>query len=108
VVRVSAVQTELQRVMRAADAAGARLVGRVPLGICWLRIEDRSPEEAARAVEQLERELTPHRCVVLDAPASVRGQNHSWRPNDPGTVELMRRIKERFDPAGVCNPGVFL
>jgi glycolate oxidase FAD binding subunit len=108
VLRVSAVQTELPRVMRAAEAAGARLVGRVPLGLCWLRLEDRSPEDAAKAVEQLERELAPYRCLVLDAPASLRGQNHSWRPHDPGMVEVMRRVKERFDPAGVCNPGVFL
>jgi len=23
-------------------------------------------------------------------------------PPDPGVSELMRRVKERFDPAGVC------
>jgi glycolate oxidase FAD binding subunit len=107
VVRVSALQTELPRVMRAADAVGARLVGRVPFGLCWLRLEDRSPKEGLQAAEQLARELAPHRCVVLDAPASPRGQIHSWGPGDPGTAELMRRVKERFDPAGVCNPGVF-
>jgi len=105
VVRVSAVQTELPRVMRAADAVGARLVGRVPLGLCWLRLDDRSPEEAARAVERLRSELAPNPCAVLDAPTSLRGQIDSWGPRDPGTVQLMRRVKERFDPAGVCNPG---
>ena len=25
-----------------------------------------------------------------------------------GAVELMRRVKARFDPARVCNPGVFV
>jgi glycolate oxidase FAD binding subunit len=77
----------------------------VPLGLCWLRLEDRSPEEAARAVEQLRSELAPYPCAVLDAPSALRGRIDSWGPRDPGTVDLMRRVKERFDPAGVCNPG---
>jgi glycolate oxidase FAD binding subunit len=105
VLRVSALQTELPRVIRAAEGVGARVVGRVPLGLCWLRIEERSPEEAADAVERLRAELSPHACAVLDAPASLRGKIDSWGPRDSGTVELMRRVKERFDPAGVCNPG---
>jgi glycolate oxidase FAD binding subunit len=105
VVRVSAVQTELPNVMRAADGVGARLVARVPLGLCWLSLDERSPEEAIDAVERLRAELSPHACAVLDAPDSLRGKIDSWGPRAPGTVELMRRVKERFDPAGVCNPG---
>jgi glycolate oxidase FAD binding subunit len=105
VVRVSALQSDLARVMRAGAEVGARLVARVPLGLCWLRIEERSPEEAAEAAERLRAELSPRSCVVLDAPVSLRGKIDSWGPRDPGTVELMRRVKERFDPAGVCNPG---
>jgi glycolate oxidase FAD binding subunit len=105
VVRVSAVQTELPRVMRAAEGVGARLVGRVPLGLCWLKLEERTPEEAQAAVERLRAELAPHACAVLDAPDALRGKLDSWGPRDPGNVELMRRVKERFDPAGVCNPG---
>jgi glycolate dehydrogenase FAD-binding subunit len=105
VMRVSALQTELPRVMRAAEDVGARMVARVPLGLCWLRIEERSPEEAADAVERLRSELSPFACSVLDAPDSLRGKIDSWGRRDPGTVELMRRVKERFDPAGVCNPG---
>jgi glycolate oxidase FAD binding subunit len=105
VMRVSALQTELPRVMRATEAVGARMVARVPLGLCWLRIEERSPQEAAEAVERLRAELSPFACAVLDAPDSLRGKIDSWGRRDPGTVELMRRVKERFDPAGVCNPG---
>jgi glycolate oxidase FAD binding subunit len=106
VLKVSALQTTLPEVMRQADRHGARLVARVPLGLCWLRLEERSPEEAARAVEELRRELAPHACAVLDAPAELRGRIDPWADMDPGTRELMRRVKERFDPAGVCNPGV--
>jgi glycolate oxidase FAD binding subunit len=108
VLRVSSVQTELVRVLEAAGRAGARLVGRVPVGVSWLRLEDRSPEEAATAVEQLRAELAPAPCAVLDAPAEVRAAIDPWPAPDPGAQELMRRVKERFDPAGVCNPGVFV
>jgi glycolate oxidase FAD binding subunit len=108
VVRVSSVQTELGSVMTAAARAGARPVGRVPLGICWLRLEDRTPEEAARAVGQLRAELAPSPCVVLDATAEVRGLVDPWPHPHPGALELMRRVKQRFDPAGICNPGVFV
>jgi glycolate oxidase FAD binding subunit len=108
VVRVSSVQTQLEAVMTAAGRAGARLVGRVPLGLSWLRLEDRSPEEAARAVEELRAELAPSSCVALDAPDEVRGMVQPWPAPHPGALELMRRVKQRFDPAGVCNPGVFV
>jgi glycolate oxidase FAD binding subunit len=108
VIRVSSVQTQLEAVMAAAARTGARLVGRVPLGLSWLRLEDRSPEEAARAVEQLRADLSPSPSVVLDAPAEVRDRVDPWPAPHPGALELMRRVKQRFDPAGICNPGVFV
>jgi glycolate dehydrogenase FAD-binding subunit len=108
VVRVSSLQTELPRVLQAAGRAGARLVGRVPVGVSWLRLEDRAPEEAARAVEQLRAELAPAPCAVLDAPAELREAIDPWPAPGPGALELMRRVKQRFDPAGICNPGVFV
>ncbi|HEX2233944.1 MAG TPA: FAD-binding oxidoreductase [Thermoleophilaceae bacterium] len=108
VVRVSSVQTQLEAVMAAAGRLGARLVGRVPLGLSWLRLENHSPEEAARAVEELRAELAPSPCVVLDAPDELRGLVEPWPQPHPGALELMRRVKQRFDPAGICNPGVFV
>jgi glycolate oxidase FAD binding subunit len=44
--------------------------------------------------------------VVLDAPGDVRAAVDVWGPSEP--LGLMRRLKERFDPAGACNPGVFV
>ena len=104
VVRVSALQTELAAVMAASEGLGARMVGRAPLGICWLRIEDRSAEEMASAVERLRLELSPAPCAVLDAPAEVRARTDPWGRRSSGELELMRRVRERFDPAGSCNP----
>jgi glycolate oxidase FAD binding subunit len=106
VVRVSSVQSELPGVLAAAERAGARVVGRAAAGVSWLRLEDRSDEESVAAVETLRRELAPAPCVVLDAPDGVRQSVDPWGLADNGALELMRRVRERFDPAGVCNPGV--
>ena len=43
--------------------------------------------------------------VVLDRPASV--DIDPWGPVDPAARALMQRVKEHFDPAGACAPGVF-
>ncbi len=107
VVRVSALQTALPSVLGAASRLDGRLVGRAALGISWLRLEDRSPDEDAAAVEELRRDLAPAACAVLDAPPAVRERVDPWGPIDAGAREVMRRVKERFDPDGTCNPRLF-
>jgi FAD/FMN-containing dehydrogenase len=47
-------------------------------------------------------------CVLLDAPEEVRAELDPWQLGDGPELELMRRTKQRFDPAGVCNPGLLL
>ena len=106
IVRVSARQTTLPKVMEQARRHGARLVGRVPLGLCWLALEDRSAGEAATAVEELRRELAPHSCSLLDSPSELRGRVDPRGPRDDGELLLTQRVKQRFDPAGICSPGV--
>jgi glycolate oxidase FAD binding subunit len=104
VVRVSGIPSQAAELLALATRLGARVVGRAALGLSWLVLEDRSPEEAAAAVEELRRELSPSPCVVLDAPREL--QVDRWGPLDPGVLALMRRLRERFDPAGICNPGL--
>ena len=108
VVKVSSTQTETARVLELATRLGARAVGRAPLGTFWLVLCDRSPEEAESAIAELRAELAPAPCVLLDAPAELRGRVDPWGPADPAVAQLSRRVKERFDPAGRCNPGVFV
>ena len=100
VARVSATQTDLPALFAATDRLGARLVGRASLGLCWVKLEDRSAEEADAAIEELRRDYA---VTVLDAPPGLRADH--WGRLDPVARELMRRVRERFDPAGVCNPG---
>jgi glycolate dehydrogenase FAD-binding subunit len=109
VVRVSALQTRLEDVLREAERLGGGVVGRAALGVCWVSL----PAEAgAEAVRSLRTALTPSPCVVLDAPEDVRAEVDPWGFDDSGggaaTIELMRRTKARFDPNGVCSPGVFV
>jgi glycolate oxidase FAD binding subunit len=102
VVRVSGLPAELERVVRTADRLGASLVGRAAVGTSWLALAD------AEQVDELRTALAPFTCVVLDAPADVRERIDPWGPAREAEVRLMRRVKERFDPAGVLNSGVFV
>jgi glycolate oxidase FAD binding subunit len=106
VVRVSGLPSELPNVLRAAQAVGASLVGRAGLGLSWLTLQGEDAGELVSTVEELRRRLTPFACVVLDAPVQVREKVDVW--GDDNAVTLLRRIKARFDPAGVCNPGIFV
>ena len=103
-VRVSGVQTQLAEQMRAAQEAGGSLVGRAALGLSWITL----PQAAAAAVAEIRRALSPAPCVVLDAPEDVRRQLDVWGVDDSPAIELMRRVKRRFDPAGACSPGVLV
>jgi glycolate oxidase FAD binding subunit len=103
VVRVSATQQGVAAALAAARGAGGSAVGRAALGLVWIALPDASPE----AVHELRRQLAPAPCIVLDAPGAVREAIDPWDESDPGRLDLMRRVKERFDPRAVCNPGIF-
>ncbi|HEV7844899.1 MAG TPA: FAD-binding oxidoreductase [Thermoleophilaceae bacterium] len=93
VVKVSSLPTRLPDLLRAADELGGSVVGRATLGLSWVRFE----EPSAAAVERLRRDFV---AAVLDRPADL--DVDPVAPIDPPTLALMQRVKERFDPAGVC------
>jgi glycolate dehydrogenase FAD-binding subunit len=105
VVRVSGLQTALGQVLQAAQVLSSSVVGRAGLGLSWIRVPDAPAADLVATVEELRKRLQPFPCVVLDAPEEVRGKLDPWGEE---AGELMRRVKERFDPAGVCNPGLFV
>jgi glycolate oxidase FAD binding subunit len=107
VVRVSGTIAGLEDVLRAAQALGGRVVGRAGLGVSWVALRaggSASPGDLAAAVDELRRAVAPHPTVLLDAPPGVRAAAGDGEPPDAGAVELMRRVKQRFDPAGACAP----
>ena len=108
VVKVSALPAALPAVMAATQALGGTLVARAGLGLAWIQlpVADDGAETVAR-IESLRGALAPAPCVVLDAPADVRAALDPWG-DETGPVGLMHKVKERFDPAGVCAPGLFV
>jgi len=104
VVRVSGVQSQLATVLTLTRDLGARVVGRAGLGLSWITLPGSGDPVAT--VGDLRRELAPSPCVVLDAPESLRGSLDVWGPRDRGAEALDQRVRERFDPAGVCAPGL--
>jgi glycolate oxidase FAD binding subunit len=97
VVRVSGLQAELDATIAAVQNVGGSLVGRGALGLSWITL-------APDRIKDLRRELGQFPCVVLDAPREVRASLDVW---DSGPLELARRLKQRFDPAGCFAPGTF-
>ena len=45
--------------------------------------------------------------VVLEAPPAVKALVDAWGPAGPG-FSVMRRIKDAYDPQGLCSPGRFV
>lgn len=99
VVRVSGTIAGLSDLLAAAQRLDARVVGRAGLGVSWVALPG-----GATAVDELRRAVAPAACVLLDAPPGVRAAAGDGEPDDAGAVELMRRVKQRFDPAGACAP----
>lgn len=93
---------QLDSILYAADSGAATVVGRAALGIAYLTLDVPQiasvraalPDEAA--------------AVALDLPAGARGAVQPWNVAEGSELELMRELKEGFDPAGICNPGVFV
>ncbi len=100
-VRVAATSTELGAVIGAADACDATLVGRAALGASFVEV---APDAVGRLRQALPRAA---RAVLLDAPAPLRTGSESWGAQPGPELELMRRVKARFDPAHTCNRGLF-
>jgi glycolate oxidase FAD binding subunit len=105
VLKVSGRPADLPAVLRAARDAGATVVGRAALGLHWLTVEG---DDLAGRVEAVRAALAPRACALQDAPEPVRAAVAPWPEPDPGALAVMRRVKERFDPARIFTPGTFV
>ncbi|CAN5561310.1 FAD-binding oxidoreductase [soil metagenome] len=108
VVRVSGLAAELARVLQLARDVGASAVGRAGLGVSWLRLPEAPADELVGSIEEIRSALSPWPVMVLDAPEAVRAKVDVWGQQDKGVVELMRRVKQRFDGGGLFKPGYFV
>jgi glycolate oxidase FAD binding subunit len=105
-VKVTTELTGLGRLLDAAEKAGPATVrGSAGVGALHLALP---ADRAADAIGAL-RDAAPGwrgSVVVLSAPAAVRSEVDSWGPV-PG-LDLMRRVKQRFDPDALLAPGRFV
>jgi glycolate oxidase FAD binding subunit len=108
VVRISHTQTQLAQLLGLASVEGASAVGRVAFGVSYVTLRGTNADDVAATVTDLRRTLAPATCVVLDAPADVRDRVDPWGVEDGPELTLMRRTKQRFDPRGICNRGVYV
>ncbi|MGI9185804.1 MAG: FAD-binding oxidoreductase [Solirubrobacteraceae bacterium] len=101
-VKVAAAPTALPAVIRASEACEGTLVGRAALGTSYVSL---APEH----IDALRCSLpTGAVSVVLDAPDELRGHQDPWGALEAPVSALMHSVKDRFDPTGVCNRGLFV
>jgi glycolate oxidase FAD binding subunit len=102
IVKIAARPHELGSVLSAVNRSDGTLVGRAALGISFVEID---PQAIAELCDALPSGAIT---VLLDLPRQYQGWFDPWSVGEGPALELMRRVKGRFDPAGACNPGVFV
>ena len=79
--------------------SAARVVSRAALGLSWLALPAGADVAAVREA------LQPRPVAVLDGAAKV---DDAWPAPPEGTLAVMARLKERFDPARIFRPGAYV
>jgi glycolate oxidase FAD binding subunit len=105
VLRIAHVPTGLPTAL-AALPPGTRVSASAATGVTYAALH---AEQAEQALVRLREALQPvdGSAVVLGAPDQVRDSLDHWGPVGD-SLELMRRVKERFDPERRMSPGRFV
>jgi glycolate oxidase FAD binding subunit len=113
-VKISAPPAELTGVLDSVLGAcsrrgvAPRVTGHAGIGVTYLALSGADQEAYAQIVEEL-REIWSRRggsVVVREAPPAFKERVEAWGPLG-SRLELTRRVKEKFDPRGIMNPGRF-
>ena len=86
-----------------------RITGHAGIGVTYVALSGGDEEARAQIVEEL-REIWVRRdgsVVVREASPGFKKRVEVWGPLG-NRLELSRRVKEKFDPRGVLNPGRFV
>ena len=86
-----------------------RITGHAGTGVSYVGLSGGDEEVRAQAVEEL-REIWLRRggsVIVREAPPAFKERVEVWGPVG-SRLELTRRVKEKFDPRGILNPGRFV
>jgi glycolate dehydrogenase FAD-binding subunit len=99
VLKVSGRPTDLPAVIAAARAQRGTVVSRAALGLSWVALPADADVAAVREA------LHPRPVAVLDGAGKVAD---AWPAPPEGTLAVMARLKERFDPARIFRPGAYV
>jgi glycolate oxidase FAD binding subunit len=99
VLKVSGRPTDLPAVIAAARGQRGTVASRAALGLSWLALPADADVAAVRDA------LAPRPAVALDGAAKVAD---AWPAPPEGTLAVMARLKERFDPARIFRPGAYV
>ena len=104
--KLTFVLSGLRGVVAAAREEGADLRGSAGTGVLYATLA--APERVPAALERLRGVCARYSgsVVVVDAPAAVKRSVDVWGP--VRAVDLMRRVKDRFDPDHRLAPGRFV
>lgn len=102
VLRVLTPPGRLPEIVALADRLNGTVVGRVALGVYYITID---PARIAAVRTGLPPGAS---AVVLDLPPQSQARFDRFGVTRGPALDASRRLKARFDPLGVCNPGVFV
>jgi glycolate oxidase FAD binding subunit len=104
--RLTSVLTGLRDVITTAREVGASLRGSAGVGVLHAAID--RPDDVPAALDRLRAVCARHQgsAVVVDAPAEVKRAVDVWGPVP--ALDLMRRVKDQFDPEHRLAPGRFV
>ncbi len=90
------------------ESGGTRIRGHAGSGITYATLGAGVPKRESVVRAARERVMAEGGSVVIrQAPIEVKQEVGVWGA-DAGALPLMRRVKERFDPDGMMNPGRFV
>ena len=113
-VKISAPPSELTGVLDSALGAcsrkgvAPRITGHAGIGVTYVALSGSDEDAHIQIVEEL-REIWTRRggsVVVRSAPPAFKERVEAWGPLG-SRLELTRRVKQKFDPRGIMNPGRF-
>lgn len=109
--RLGATAAAVERgLARLSPTARAVVSGCAVLGTFRVRVTGGETGPLAALVEDLRAFVGPVGgcAIVHGGPPELRERIDPWGPVEPGALDLMRGIKDTFDPTRVLNPGRFV
>lgn len=109
--QVAATVTAVEAIHRELGSGADPMVAGVgTVGALRVTLAGAEAEDAARVVERLREKVASVEgsVVVAASPRAVRERVDPWGPMPTPVLDLMRALKDEFDPRRVLNPGRYV